>query len=80
MSLINCFSFAQFYSKNKGSIATTLLKPKPKQGAKSAEVQLSKSETKGQDFKCYSEDVVNRVPSLQMDGCWILKSFSWEKK
>lgn len=45
--IICCFPFAQFYSKNKDSIATTLLKPKPKQGAKSAEVELSKSETKG---------------------------------
>lgn len=33
----------QFYSKNKGSIATTLLKPKQKQGTKSAELELSKS-------------------------------------
>lgn len=45
-----CFPFFQFYSKDKGSIATTLLKPKPKQGAKSAEVELSKSETKGHSF------------------------------
>lgn len=39
------FLFLQFYSKNKGSIATTLLKPKQKQGTKSAEVELSKSKS-----------------------------------
>ncbi|XP_033937914.1 megakaryocyte-associated tyrosine-protein kinase isoform X3 [Pseudochaenichthys georgianus] len=32
-----------FYSRNKGSIATTLLKPKQKHGTKSAELELSKS-------------------------------------
>lgn len=36
------FSF-QFYSKNKGIIATTLQKPKEKEGTKSAALQLSKS-------------------------------------
>ncbi|CAG08007.1 unnamed protein product, partial [Tetraodon nigroviridis] len=39
----NLIDMVEFYSKNKGSIATTLLKPKPKQGAKSAEEELSKS-------------------------------------
>lgn len=38
--------FLQFYSKNKGSIATTLLKPKQKQGTKSAEDELSKSKSR----------------------------------
>ena len=42
--LFLCVSISsQFYSKNKGSIATTLLKPKQKQGTKSAELELSKS-------------------------------------
>lgn len=36
------FPSLQFYSENKGSIATTLLKPKQKHGAKSAELELSK--------------------------------------
>lgn len=40
----------QFYSKNKGSIATTLLKPKRKQGLKSAEVELSKSKSEIRAF------------------------------
>ncbi|XP_078115100.1 megakaryocyte-associated tyrosine-protein kinase isoform X1 [Sander vitreus] len=39
----NLIDMIEFYSKNKGSIATTLLKPKQKQGAKSAELELSKS-------------------------------------
>ncbi|XP_028260337.1 megakaryocyte-associated tyrosine-protein kinase isoform X2 [Parambassis ranga] len=39
----NLIDMIEFYSKNKGSIATTLLKPKQKQGTKSAEVELSKS-------------------------------------
>uniref|UniRef100_H2TSK2 Tyrosine-protein kinase n=1 Tax=Takifugu rubripes TaxID=31033 RepID=H2TSK2_TAKRU len=39
----NLIDMVEFYSKNKGSIATTLLKPKPKQGAKSAELELSKN-------------------------------------
>lgn len=33
----------QFYSRNNDSIVTTLTKPKKKQGAKSAEVELCKS-------------------------------------
>lgn len=37
--------FFQFYSNNKGPIATILLKPKQKQGTKSAEEELSKSKT-----------------------------------
>ncbi|XP_076009243.1 megakaryocyte-associated tyrosine-protein kinase [Genypterus blacodes] len=39
----NLIDMIQFYSKNKGSIATTLLKPKAKEGTKSAELELSKS-------------------------------------
>ncbi|XP_062250892.1 megakaryocyte-associated tyrosine-protein kinase [Platichthys flesus] len=39
----NLIDMIEFYSKYKGSIATTLLKPRPKQGAKSAELELSKS-------------------------------------
>ncbi|XP_047442683.1 megakaryocyte-associated tyrosine-protein kinase isoform X2 [Mugil cephalus] len=39
----NLIDMIEFYSKNKGSIATTLLKPKQKQGTKSAELELSKS-------------------------------------
>lgn len=44
-SVLCIFLFLQFYSNNKGTIATTLLKPKRKQGAKSAEVALSKSKS-----------------------------------
>ncbi|KAM6922110.1 megakaryocyte-associated tyrosine-protein kinase [Xenentodon cancila] len=39
----NLIDMIEFYSKNKGSIATTLTKPKQKQGAKSAELELSKT-------------------------------------
>nr|XP_020468659.1 megakaryocyte-associated tyrosine-protein kinase [Monopterus albus]XP_020468660.1 megakaryocyte-associated tyrosine-protein kinase [Monopterus albus]XP_020468661.1 megakaryocyte-associated tyrosine-protein kinase [Monopterus albus] len=39
----NLIDMIEFYSKNKGSIATTLLKPKQKQGTKSAELELSKA-------------------------------------
>uniref|UniRef100_A0A3B4FPQ0 Tyrosine-protein kinase n=1 Tax=Pundamilia nyererei TaxID=303518 RepID=A0A3B4FPQ0_9CICH len=39
----NLIDMIEFYSKNKGSIATTLLKPKQKQGTKSAELELSKN-------------------------------------
>uniref|UniRef100_A0A667X9H8 Tyrosine-protein kinase n=1 Tax=Myripristis murdjan TaxID=586833 RepID=A0A667X9H8_9TELE len=39
----NLIDMIEFYSKNKGSIATTLLKPKEKEGAKSAELELSKT-------------------------------------
>ncbi|XP_060888721.1 megakaryocyte-associated tyrosine-protein kinase isoform X1 [Labrus mixtus] len=39
----NLIDMIEFFSKNKGSIATTLLKPKQKQGTKSAEVELSKT-------------------------------------
>ncbi|XP_019112327.1 megakaryocyte-associated tyrosine-protein kinase [Larimichthys crocea] len=39
----NLIDMIEFYSKNKGSIATTLLKPKQKQGTKSAELELSKT-------------------------------------
>uniref|UniRef100_A0A8C9YNW0 Tyrosine-protein kinase n=1 Tax=Sander lucioperca TaxID=283035 RepID=A0A8C9YNW0_SANLU len=39
----NLIDMIEFYSRNKGSIATTLLKPKQKQGTKSAELELSKS-------------------------------------
>uniref|UniRef100_A0A3Q3XCZ6 Tyrosine-protein kinase n=1 Tax=Mola mola TaxID=94237 RepID=A0A3Q3XCZ6_MOLML len=39
----NLIDMIEFYSKNKGSIATTLLKPKQKHGMKSAEVELSKT-------------------------------------
>lgn len=40
-----CLLFFQFYSNHKGSIATILLKPKQKQGTKSAEEELSKSKS-----------------------------------
>ncbi|XP_075878989.1 megakaryocyte-associated tyrosine-protein kinase isoform X1 [Nelusetta ayraudi] len=39
----NLIDMIEFYSNNKGSIATILLKPKQKQGTKSAEEELSKS-------------------------------------
>lgn len=39
----NLIDMIEFYSKNKGSIVTTLLKPKPKEGTKSAELELSKT-------------------------------------
>ncbi|XP_056235467.1 megakaryocyte-associated tyrosine-protein kinase isoform X2 [Seriola aureovittata] len=39
----NLIDMIEFYSKNKGSIATTLVKPKQKQGTKSAELELSKT-------------------------------------
>uniref|UniRef100_A0A665TTV8 Tyrosine-protein kinase n=1 Tax=Echeneis naucrates TaxID=173247 RepID=A0A665TTV8_ECHNA len=39
----NLIDMIEFYSKNKGSIATILLKPKQKQGTKSAELELSKT-------------------------------------
>uniref|UniRef100_A0A8D3CUB7 Tyrosine-protein kinase n=1 Tax=Scophthalmus maximus TaxID=52904 RepID=A0A8D3CUB7_SCOMX len=39
----NLIDMIEFYSKDKGSIATTLLKPRQKQGTKSAELELSKS-------------------------------------
>ncbi|KAM3876099.1 megakaryocyte-associated tyrosine-protein kinase [Diretmus argenteus] len=39
----NLIDMIEFYSKSKGSIATTLLKPKEKQGTKSAELELSKT-------------------------------------
>ncbi|KAI4828597.1 hypothetical protein KUCAC02_022677 [Chaenocephalus aceratus] len=39
----NLIDMIEFYSRNKGSIATTLLKPKQKHGTKSAELELSKS-------------------------------------
>ncbi|CAG5861031.1 unnamed protein product [Menidia menidia] len=39
----NLIDMIEFYSKNKSSIATTLTKPKQKQGAKSAELELSKA-------------------------------------
>ncbi|XP_041647113.1 megakaryocyte-associated tyrosine-protein kinase isoform X2 [Cheilinus undulatus] len=39
----NLIDMIEFYSKNKGSIATTLLKPLQKQGTKSAELELSKT-------------------------------------
>ncbi|XP_036969875.1 megakaryocyte-associated tyrosine-protein kinase isoform X3 [Acanthopagrus latus] len=39
----NLIDMIEFYSKHKGSIATTLLKPKQKQGTKSAELELSKT-------------------------------------
>uniref|UniRef100_A0A8C4HPS0 Tyrosine-protein kinase n=1 Tax=Dicentrarchus labrax TaxID=13489 RepID=A0A8C4HPS0_DICLA len=39
----NLIDMIEFYSKNKGSIATTLLKPKQKHGTKSAELELSKT-------------------------------------
>lgn len=37
------FVLFQFYSKTKGILATTLQKPKVKEGIKSAALQLSKS-------------------------------------
>nr|XP_061832261.1 megakaryocyte-associated tyrosine-protein kinase-like isoform X1 [Nerophis lumbriciformis]XP_061832262.1 megakaryocyte-associated tyrosine-protein kinase-like isoform X1 [Nerophis lumbriciformis] len=39
----NLIHMIEFYSHNKGSIAQTLLKPKAKHGAKSAETELSKA-------------------------------------
>ncbi|XP_029286447.1 megakaryocyte-associated tyrosine-protein kinase isoform X2 [Cottoperca gobio] len=39
----NLIDMIEFYSKNKGSIATILLKPKQKHGTKSAELELSKT-------------------------------------
>ncbi|KAM7409897.1 hypothetical protein PAMA_001403 [Pampus argenteus] len=39
----NLIEMIEFYSKNKGSIATTLLKPKQKHGTKSAKLELSKT-------------------------------------
>lgn len=39
----NLINMIEFYSKNKGFIATRLLKPKLKAGTKSAELELSKS-------------------------------------
>ncbi|KAF3690914.1 Megakaryocyte-associated tyrosine-protein kinase [Channa argus] len=39
----NLIDMIEFYSNNKGSIATILLKPKQKQGTKSAELELSKT-------------------------------------
>ncbi|KAM4629281.1 megakaryocyte-associated tyrosine-protein kinase [Polymixia lowei] len=39
----NLIDMIEFYSKNKGAIATILLKPKDKEGAKSAELELSKT-------------------------------------
>ncbi|XP_071373051.1 megakaryocyte-associated tyrosine-protein kinase isoform X2 [Centroberyx affinis] len=39
----NLIDMIEFYSKSKGSIATTLLKPKEKEGTKSAELELSKT-------------------------------------
>ncbi|XP_054644789.1 megakaryocyte-associated tyrosine-protein kinase isoform X2 [Dunckerocampus dactyliophorus] len=39
----NLIDMIEFYSHNKGSLAQTLLKPKPKHGAKSAEIELSKA-------------------------------------
>ncbi|KAJ0065146.1 hypothetical protein NL108_005612, partial [Boleophthalmus pectinirostris] len=39
----NLIDMVEFYSKNKGFIATRLLKPKPKTGTKSAEIELSKT-------------------------------------
>lgn len=57
------FYFLQFYSKNKDSIATTLLKPKQKQGAKSAELELSKSK-----FETYVTCVF--TPSLSLVQVW----------
>uniref|UniRef100_A0A7N8WMP7 Tyrosine-protein kinase n=1 Tax=Mastacembelus armatus TaxID=205130 RepID=A0A7N8WMP7_9TELE len=39
----NLIDMIEFYSNNKGSIATTLLKPKQKHGTKSAELELSKT-------------------------------------
>nr|XP_057928559.1 megakaryocyte-associated tyrosine-protein kinase [Doryrhamphus excisus] len=39
----NLINMIEFYSHNKGSIAQTLLKSKPKHGTKSAETELSKA-------------------------------------
>ncbi|MCJ8737680.1 hypothetical protein PDJAM_G00026850 [Pangasius djambal] len=39
----NLIDMVEFYSKNKGIIATTLQKPKEKEGTKSAALQLSKT-------------------------------------
>ncbi|XP_019727270.1 megakaryocyte-associated tyrosine-protein kinase isoform X2 [Hippocampus comes] len=39
----NLIDMIEFYSQNKGALARTLLKPKPKQGAKSAEMELTKA-------------------------------------
>ncbi|KAM9385623.1 megakaryocyte-associated tyrosine-protein kinase [Pholidichthys leucotaenia] len=39
----NLIDMIEFYSKNKGSIATTLLKPRQKHGTISAELELSKT-------------------------------------
>lgn len=39
----NLISMIEFYSKNKGAIATTLQKPKEKEGTRSAEEELSKT-------------------------------------
>ncbi|KAJ8408254.1 hypothetical protein AAFF_G00256680 [Aldrovandia affinis] len=39
----NLIDMIEFYTKNKGAIATTLQKPKEKEGTKSAEVELSKA-------------------------------------
>lgn len=48
------FSFVlfQFYSKNKGIIATTLQKPKEKEGTKSAALELSKSNSQNWSIFC----------------------------
>ncbi|XP_036376579.1 megakaryocyte-associated tyrosine-protein kinase [Megalops cyprinoides] len=39
----NLIDMIEFYTKNKGAIATTLQKPKQKEGTKSAEAELSKA-------------------------------------
>ncbi|XP_077389491.1 megakaryocyte-associated tyrosine-protein kinase isoform X2 [Festucalex cinctus] len=39
----NLIDMIEFYSQNKGALAQTLLKPKPKHGAKSAEMELTKA-------------------------------------
>ncbi|KAM4739104.1 megakaryocyte-associated tyrosine-protein kinase [Anableps anableps] len=39
----NLIDMIEFYTKNKGSLVTTLVKPRKKQGAKSAEQELSKT-------------------------------------
>ncbi|KAJ8374642.1 hypothetical protein SKAU_G00052220 [Synaphobranchus kaupii] len=39
----NLIDMIEFYTKNKGALATTLQKPKQKEGTKSAEVELSKA-------------------------------------
>ncbi|XP_023699297.1 megakaryocyte-associated tyrosine-protein kinase [Paramormyrops kingsleyae] len=39
----NLIDMIEFYSKNRGAIATTLRKPRPKEGTKSAEQELSKA-------------------------------------